>query len=249
MSRMVLDLPSISIIMAAYNEENFIEATIVSILESDFPCELIVVNDGSNDHTLNIIERYKNKIKIVNHPANKGKGAAMASGLSEAEGRIIIFCDAHLKGLKQFHLLSLVFPLIYGSARTVLGVSIPEKLSPSIVNVAPFLILTGQRAYFKKDLLPLLDEIENLGYGVETYLFSKFPRDRTALVALPGLIHLAKMETSSIIDASIGYMRESLEIMETLAGMQGFIPKEAILLFRKSSLEIIKAAQSRRKKK
>jgi hypothetical protein len=150
---------------------------------------------ANNDHTLNIIERYKNKIKIVNHPANKGKGAAMAYGLSESEGRIIIFCDAHLKGLKQFNLMSLVFPLMYGSARTVLGVSIPEKLSPSIVNVAPFLILTGQWAFFTKDLLPLLNEIESLGYGVET-----------------------------------------------LAGMQGFIPKEAILLFRKSSMEIIKAA-------
>jgi hypothetical protein len=42
---------------------------------------------ANNDHTPNITERYKNKIKIINHPANKGKGAAMAYGLSEAEGR------------------------------------------------------------------------------------------------------------------------------------------------------------------
>lgn len=117
--------------------------------------------------------------------------------MKEAAGEIVIFCDAHLLGLKQHHLLSLVLPLIYGSAKAVLGVDIPEKISPSLLNVAPFLILTGQRAYYKADLLPLVNEMEDLGYGVETFLFTKFPRDRTAIILLPGLVHLTKQDTSS----------------------------------------------------
>lgn len=221
-----INLPPISVIVAAYNEQAFIETTVVSIIESGFPCEVIVVDDGSTDQTPEILRKFGEKIKIVSHPTNKGKGAAMASGLKEAAGEIVIFCDAHLLGLKQHHLLSLVLPLIYGSAKAVLGVDIPEKISPSLLNVVPFLILTGQRAYYRADLLPLVNEMEDLGYGVETFLFTKFPRDKTAIVLLPGLVHLAKQDTSSLVAATVGYMRESLEILETLARIQGLVPKE-----------------------
>lgn len=221
-----INLPPISVIVAAYNEQAFIETTVVSIIESGFPCEIIVVDDGSTDQTPEILRKFGEKIKIVSHPTNKGKGAAMASGLKEAAGEIVIFCDAHLLGLKQHHLLSLVLPLIYGSAKAVLGVDIPEKISPSLLNVVPFLILTGQRAYYRADLLPLVNEMEDLGYGVETFLFAKFPRDKTAIVLLPGLVHLAKQDTSSLVAATVGYMRESLEILETLARIQGLVPKE-----------------------
>jgi glycosyltransferase involved in cell wall biosynthesis len=217
-----LSMPSISVIVAAYNEQAFIETTIASILESGFPCEVIVVDDGSTDQTPKILEKFGEKIKVITHPTNKGKGAAMASGLKEAVGEIMIFCDAHLLGLKQHHLLSLVLPLIYGSAKAVLGVDVPEKISPSLLNVVPFLILTGQRAYYRADLLPLVNEMEDLGYGVETFLFTKFPRDKTAIVLLPGLVHLAKQDTSSLAAATVGYLRESLEILETLVRIQGF---------------------------
>jgi len=225
-NRVEIHLPPVSVIIAAYNEQAFIETTVTSILESGFPCEIIVVDDGSTDQTPKILEKFAGKIKVITHPTNKGKGAAMASGLREARGEIVIFCDAHLLGLKQHHLLSLVLPLIFGSSKAVLGVDIPEKISPSLVRVAPFLILTGQRAYYKADLLPLVDEMEGLGYGVETFLFTKFPRDRTAVVVLPGLVHLAKQDKSSFTAATVGYLRETLEILETVARIQSVVPKE-----------------------
>jgi len=225
-SKVEISLPPVSVIIAAYNEQAFIETTISSILESGFPCEVIVVDDGSTDQTPKILEKFGERIKFITHPTHKGKGAAMASGLKAAAGEIVIFCDAHLLGLKQHHLLSLVLPLTYGSAKAVLGVDIPEKISPSLLKAAPFLTLTGQRAYYRADLLPLVTAMEDLGYGVETFLFTKFPRDKTAIVLLPGLVHLAKQDTSSLIAATIGYLRESLEILETLARIQGLVPKE-----------------------
>lgn len=234
-TRVEIGLLPISLIIAAYNEQAFIETTIASILESGFPCEVIVVDDGSTDLTPKILEKFGGKIKVITHPTNRGKGAAMASGLKEATGEIVIFCDAHLLGLKQHHLLSLVLPLIYGSAKAVLGVDVPEEISPSLVGVAPFLILTGQRAYYRADVLPLADEMEDLGYGVETFLFTKFPRDRTAVVLLPGLVHLAKQDTSSFAAATVGYLRESLEVLETLARIQGVVPKELTELRQKIS--------------
>ena len=47
MTKVELSLPSVSVIIAAYNEQAFIETTIASILGSGFPCEVIVVDDGS----------------------------------------------------------------------------------------------------------------------------------------------------------------------------------------------------------
>ena len=221
MATLVIELPPISVILPAYNEEAFIGTTVTSILESGFPCEVIVVDDGSTDRTPRILEGFGGQIRVVRHPVNRGKGAAMASGVRAATGDIVIFCDAHLLGLKQYHLLSLVLPLVQGSARGVLGVGtsragiFPQFLIP---------VLTGQRAYFRCDLEPLLDEMERLGYGVETFLFHRFPQEQTVIVALPGLVHLLKPRISSPPIAAKGYWRESVEILRTLAYLGGVSP-------------------------
>ena len=233
--------PTVSVIIPTYNRAHLLGRSIQSVLDQTYQdFELIIVDDGSTDQTPKICEKFGEKIKVITHPTNRGKGAAMASGLKEAAGEIVIFCDAHLLGLKQHHLLSLVLPLIYGSAKAVLGVDIPEKISPSLLNVAPFLILTGQRAYYKADLLPLVNEMEDLGYGVETFLFTKFPRDRTAIVLLPGLVHLTKQDTSSLAAATAGYLRESLEILEISARIQGLVPRELSELRQKISALLAK---------
>jgi glycosyltransferase involved in cell wall biosynthesis len=216
MSKIEIEAPSVSVIIPAYNEEAFLETTVSSVLNTNFPCEVIVVNDGSTDRTQEIIERFGNRIKAITHAKNKGKGAAMASGIREATGEIVVFCDAHLLGLKHHHLLSLVLPLVYGSAKAVLGIGIPEELSASLISFVPFFILTGQRAYYRKDIEPLTTEMEKLGYGVETYLFAKFPRDKTALVLLPGLVHLTKQAMLSKKAIVTGYLRETREVLGTI---------------------------------
>lgn len=214
MRTFLIHLPVVSVVIPAYNEERFIGQTLASILESGFPCEVVVVDDGSTDRTLSVLEEFGARIRIVGHPVNRGKGAAMASGVRAALGEIVVFCDAHLMGLQSYHLLTLVLPLIQGPARAVLGVGVagtnglPQFLMP---------VLTGQRAYFRRDLEPLLEEMEGLGYGVELFLFHRFPRKQTVVVILPGLVHLLKPQVSSPYAAAKGYLRESLEILKALA--------------------------------
>lgn len=222
METLKVELPPVSVIIPAYDEEAFIGTTVASILGSGFPCEVIVVDDGSTDRTPQILEGFGDRIRVIRHPVNRGKGAAMASGVRAATGEIVVFCDAHLLGLKQYHLLFLVLPLIQGSARAVLGVNL------SGVGVSPILmpILTGQRAYFRRDLEPFLDEMENLGYGVETFLFHCFPRRQTVVVVLPGLIHLPKTSFFPTQVAMKRYVRESVEIMKTLAYLGGASPAQ-----------------------
>ncbi|GEM_PF-426480 len=249
-TRVEILLPSVSLIIAAYNEEAFIETTLTSILASGFPCEIIVVDDGSTDRTPQILKRFGERIRVVTHPVNRGKGAAIASGLQEAQGEIVIFCDAHLLGLRQHHLLSLAFPMIYGEARAVLGVGVPENFSLSFVNVAPYLllsgILTGQRAYYKADLLPLIGEMVDLGYGVEVFLFTRLPREKTTIILLPGLVHLTKPQMSSFPVATAGYLRESLEILETVARIQGLVPEEMRELRRRATAVLAKYMKTRK---
>lgn len=86
-----------SIIIAAYNIEDYIERAIVSVENQTFKnIEIIVVNDGSIDHTNKIIlelcDKYKN-ILYLKHRENKKAGGARNSALNIAKGEYIVFLD------------------------------------------------------------------------------------------------------------------------------------------------------------
>jgi glycosyltransferase involved in cell wall biosynthesis len=70
------------VLIPTYNNDQTLEKVILSILEHT--PDIIVVNDGSNDNTLSILERFKNKIHIVSYPQNQGKGVALQKGLKKA---------------------------------------------------------------------------------------------------------------------------------------------------------------------
>lgn len=85
----------VSVIMAAYNAETYIEEAIRSVLNQTFKdFELIVVNDGSEDQTLNVIKSIPDKrIKIINLD-NSGAANARNSGIRSSKGEYIAILDA-----------------------------------------------------------------------------------------------------------------------------------------------------------
>lgn len=89
--------PAISVIVAAYNSEKCIKKCLDSICEQSFKdLEIIIVNDGSVDHTLSILKEYKqrdSRIKIVNQE-NQGAGLAKNAGLNIATGEYVAFVDS-----------------------------------------------------------------------------------------------------------------------------------------------------------
>ncbi len=88
--------PVLSVIVPAYNVENYIAETIVSLQKQTFQdLEIIIVNDGSTDKTLEIVNQFQKdaKIKIINQE-NQGCCAARNSGIGIARGEYIGFCDA-----------------------------------------------------------------------------------------------------------------------------------------------------------
>ncbi len=87
----------ISIIVPVYNGEKYFAECIQSILDQSFAdIEIIVINDGSTDGSLSLIERYAqndSRIVVINQK-NKGVSAARNAGLSKARGDYIMFVDA-----------------------------------------------------------------------------------------------------------------------------------------------------------
>ncbi len=88
-------MPLISVIIPVYNGEKTIKNTIDSVLNQTFTdFELIVVNDGSQDSTLAVLNEIQNaRIRVFSFP-NSGVSASRNRGLAEAEGEFISFLDA-----------------------------------------------------------------------------------------------------------------------------------------------------------
>lgn len=91
------DQPTVSILIAAYNEEKVIVRTIQSVLTSDYPIrEIIVVDDGSSDDTAKVVrEAFQNDYRVsLLTQTNSGKAAALNHALRAAKGEIIFCIDA-----------------------------------------------------------------------------------------------------------------------------------------------------------
>lgn len=90
----------ISIIIPIYNEEKTLERIIKSLEKVDFidfQKELIFVDDGSTDNTSIILKKHEDRHKIIFHEKNKGKGAAIKTGLDVFTGDYVIIQDADLE--------------------------------------------------------------------------------------------------------------------------------------------------------
>ena len=90
--------PALTILIAAYNEEKVIAATVRSVLDTDYggPIEVLVVNDGSLDATAQIVADLattERQVRLINRP-NGGKAAALACGFDQARHGIVVLLDA-----------------------------------------------------------------------------------------------------------------------------------------------------------
>ena len=83
-------LCKISIITPSYNQGQFIEATILSVLNQTYPnIEYIVVDGGSTDGTMAVVDRYRDRIDVVIHERDKGQSDAINKGFRLATGELV----------------------------------------------------------------------------------------------------------------------------------------------------------------
>jgi len=86
-----MDRRDITIVIPAYNEENGIENVLNSIQKLGGDYKLLVVDDGSTDNTYEVVK--KTGIDIIRHKNNKGYGAALKTGLRNANTNVVLFID------------------------------------------------------------------------------------------------------------------------------------------------------------
>lgn len=87
-------MPVLSVVIPAYNCENFLDEAISSVLNQSFQdLEIIVVNDGSTDNTTSVLDTFRDRIRIINQ-SNKGKSEARNTGIEASSGDFVAFMDA-----------------------------------------------------------------------------------------------------------------------------------------------------------
>jgi glycosyltransferase involved in cell wall biosynthesis len=89
------ELPGVSIVIGNYNYGRFVAAAIDSALAQDHPrCEVIVVDDGSSDGSQEVIERYRDRARIILLPSNRGQVGALNEAWPLAQYEVVVFLDS-----------------------------------------------------------------------------------------------------------------------------------------------------------
>jgi glycosyltransferase involved in cell wall biosynthesis len=163
---------TVGVVIPAFNEAENLPQVLNMVSSAEWVREIIVVDDGSNDATLEVAQcaaDHDHRVLAIRLPENKGKAAAMLAGVQALHADLVIFLDADLVGLKPHHLQQLTSLQKSGSGEMAVAVfqigmefsNVPQRLVPQ---------LSGQRCLWRLEaeraLLPLATD----RYAVETGL-------------------------------------------------------------------------------
>ncbi len=113
----------LTVIVPAHNEQSTLFRTVSSLLALSLPCphEIIVVDDGSTDDTQVILRRMKHpRLSVIQHDENRGKGAAVLTGLGAATGSHVLIFDADAE-YEPADISTLLGPLLRNRCSVVFG--------------------------------------------------------------------------------------------------------------------------------
>ncbi len=118
-----LKRPLLSVIIPCYNEAATLPIILSKVEAVDLDKEIIIVDDHSTDETPRVLAELSSSrphLTVIRHPHNRGKGAAVRSGLAHARGEITIVQDADLEYDPQDY-YELVKPIVEGRVNVVFG--------------------------------------------------------------------------------------------------------------------------------
>ena len=215
-------LPICTAIVCAYNEEKYLAGVVDGLLNTPLIQEIVVVDDGSQDQTAAILRRYEQIERV--HPLilspNQGKGNAMAEGISAASGDILLFVDADLTNWDANYAAKVLEPILADRADMVIGYPLRADDPWENADVLHYQRwLSGERAVWRSDLLPILSKLRPSRFGAETLINMHFRtlHQPISLVPLSGLLHVIKFEKSPHSEAWVEYVREVRQILRTYA--------------------------------
>jgi len=112
----------LTVIVPVYNEVGTVDELLRRVLAAPYEKQVIVVDDGSSDGTVELLEKWEGhpQVELLQHAKNRGKGAAIRTGLEHAQGRFTIIQDGDLEYDPQ-DFPRLIGPLLSGEAQVVYG--------------------------------------------------------------------------------------------------------------------------------
>lgn len=193
----------LSVIIPVFNEEQTIQEIISRVQASDTEIEkeIIIVDDGSTDNTPQILQNLNQKnIKTILHPKNKGKGASLQTGFSQASGDIILIQDADLEYQPREY-PRLLEPILDGRADVVYGSRflggphrvlffwhyVGNKMLTLFSNMLSNLNLTDMETCYKVFRREILQKIQlkSKRFGFEPEITLKLARQKCRIYEVP----------------------------------------------------------------
>lgn len=199
----------LSVIMPAYNEEKLIynNALTTSLIVKEF-CnnyEILVVDDGSMDHTLKEAKRAQaqdSHIRVISYHPNKGKGNAIKEGTLQANGEHIAFLDSDLdlnpKQLKGFYekMLAEQCDIVIGS-KLHKDSEIDYPYKRKILSFGYYILLrilfklhtkdtqTGIKLFKASAIKPIMEQVETLGYAFDIEILALATKRGLTIAEMP----------------------------------------------------------------
>lgn len=192
-----MNLPAhcLSVVMPVFNEESTVSSIISAVLEQELVAELICVDDCSGDGTLAVLRKIAEgdpRIKVHAHAENRGKGAAVRTGIAQAAFPIVIIQDADLE-YDPSEYPKILRPILDGRADVVFGSrfigseahrvlyywhSVGNKFLTLLSNMFTNLNLTDMETCYKAFRREIIQsvEIEEDRFGLEPELTAKLAR-------------------------------------------------------------------------
>ncbi len=179
-----MQLPTVSVLVPVYNEEDTVAGVIQKVLGLKFVTEVVAVNDGSTDGTLKVLKGVKHrKLKVIDQQPNAGKTAAIARAIREATGQVMIVQDADLE-YDPDEIESVLEPIFLGRADVVYGSRflvkkaarvlyyyhyLANKFLTTLSNIFTNHNMTDIETCYKAFRAPILKHLEltSSGFGME----------------------------------------------------------------------------------